>query len=377
MTPVRTPPAGRLFRHAAGLLIAALAAVSLISNADGAGLPSSGATTVAPMLRAVTPGVVNIATRGREKINPLLADPVFRQFFGIDRVPSGEVAASGSGVIVDARRGYILTNNHVVEKADRIEVTTKDNRRFAAKLVGRDPETDIAVLKIEADGLAAVPMGNSDQVEVGDFVLAIGNPFGLGQTVTSGIVSALGRSGLGIEGYEDFIQTDASINPGNSGGALVSIDGRLIGINTAILAPGGSNVGVGFAVPVNMARTVMEQLIEHGEMRRGRLGIALQDLTRDLARTLGAKPAQGALVAAVEPRSAAERGGLRAGDVIVAVDGMPVVGAAQLHNRIGLASVGQRLDLSVDRRGVAHSLQVQVDPPPRQAAIGMPPYRAR
>src|SRR5829696_121389 len=233
----------------------AVAAAPLPQAAGGA-VPS-----LAPMLARITPGVVNIAVRGKvREQNPLLQDPFFRRFFDLpqnQRPQERETQATGSGVIVDAANGYVLTNGHVVENATRIEVTTKDNRRYTAKLIGRDADTDVAVLQIPTSGLVAVPMGDSDRLQVGDFVLAIGNPFGLGQTVTSGIVSALGRSGLGIEGYEDFIQTDASINPGNSGGPLVNLNGECVGINTAILAPGGGNIGIGFAVPVNMARRVM------------------------------------------------------------------------------------------------------------------------
>lgn len=335
-----------------------------------AALPEPGQYTVAPVLKEVTPAVVNIATRGRVQVNnPLLNDPFFRRFFNIPNEQlQREVQASGSGVIVDARNGYVLTNNHVVENADMIEVTTKDKRRFHAALVGTDPETDVAVLKIEADNLTQIPMGDSGQVEVGDYVLAIGNPFGLGQTVTSGIVSAIGRSGLGIEGYEDFIQTDASINPGNSGGALVNLHGQLIGINTAILAPSGGNVGIGFAVPINMARGVMEQLVAHGEVRRGRIGIAVQDLTPDIAASLGIEKGGGAVVAEVEPGSSAERAGLRRGDVILAVNGDPVGNAAQLRNRIGMAQIKEDLAMTLDRRGRQESVRVRVEPaPPRTA----------
>src|SRR5437588_235422 len=228
--------------------------------------------TLAPMLARVTPGVINIAVRGKVRAeNPLLQDPFFRRFFNLpqrSQPEERETQATGSGVIVDAQNGYILTNGHVVDNATKIEVTTKDNKRFTAKLVGRDTEADVAVLQIPAQNLTAVPLGDSDRLQVGDFVLAVGNPFGLGQTVTSGIVSALGRSGLGIEGYEDFIQTDASINPGNSGGPLVNLQGQVVGINTAILAPGGGNIGIGFAVPINMVRRVMEQLTRYGEGER-------------------------------------------------------------------------------------------------------------
>src|SRR5262249_17500787 len=220
--------------------------------------------SLAPMLARVTPGVVNIAVKGKvREENPLLQDPFFRRFFNLpqkSQPEERETQATGSGVIVDAANGYVLTNGPAVDTATRIDVTTNANRRFTARLLGRDPDTDVALLQVPAESLTAVPMGDSDRLQVGDFVLAVGNPFGLGQTVTSGIVSALGRSGLGIEGYEDFIQTDASINPGNSGGPLVNLQGQVVGINTAILAPGGGNIGIGFAVPISMARRVMDQL---------------------------------------------------------------------------------------------------------------------
>src|SRR5579885_1889900 len=343
-----------------------------IPEAGGGAVP-----TLAPMLRAITPGVVNIAVKGRvREQNPLLADPFFRRFFNIptdQRMQERETQATGSGVIVDAAQGYVLTNAHVVEHATDIEVTTKDNRRFHAKLIGRDADTDVAVLRIPAQGLTAVPLGDSDQLQVGDYVVAIGNPFGLGQTVTSGIVSALGRSGLGIEGYEDFIQTDASINPGNSGGALVDLRGRLIGINTAILAPGGGNIGIGFAVPINMARAVMDQLIRYGEVKRGRIGVAIQDLTPDLARALGTRYTEGALVARVEPGSPAQRGGLRSGDLIIAVNGAPIHNAAELKNRVGLAQIGDTVQLTVERGGAARTVSVRIE----QATAARQPYRGR
>jgi Do/DeqQ family serine protease len=294
--------------------------------------------------------------------NPLEQDPLFRQFFNLQQQPvERETEAVGSGVIVDAERGYVLTNNHVVDSADKIEVTTKDKRRFTATLIGRDPATDIAVLQIPAEGLTAVPIGNSDRLQVGDFVLAVGNPFGLGQTVTSGIVSALGRSGLGIEGYEDFIQTDASINPGNSGGALVDLQGRLVGINTAILTPGGGNVGISFAVPINMARDVMSELLRYGEVRRGRIGVAIQDLTPDLARALGTTRSEGALVARVEPGSAAQRAGLRSSDLVIAVNGALIHNAEELRNRVALAEIGDEIQLTVDRGGSERNIEVRVE----------------
>src|SRR3954471_16348863 len=321
--------------------------------------------SLAPMLARVTPGVVNIAVRGRvREQNPLLQDPFFRRFFDLPqnaRPRMRETEATGSGIIVDAGRGYVLTNGHVVENATKIEVTTKDNRRFTATLIGRDPETDIAVLQIAADNLTAVPLGDSDRLQVGDFVLAIGNPFGLGQTVTSGIVSALGRSGLGIEGYEDFIQTDASINPGNSGGALVNLNGRLVGINTAIFSQTGGNIGIGFAIPINMVRQVMDQIVRYGEVKRGRIGVAIQDLTPELAQAMSTSHTTGAVIARVEPDSPAERAGLRSGDLVVSANGVPVRSGTQLRNVIGLSGVGSAVDLRIDRKGSEYSLAVNVE----------------
>ena len=316
----------------------------------GAPIPEVGGApmySIAPVVSRVTPGVVGISVRGRvREDNPLLQDPLFRRFFNLQQQPiERETQATGSGVIVDAAQGYVLTNSHVTENGNSIEVTTKDNRRFKARLIGRDPDTDIAVLQISGSNLTAVPMGDSDRLQVGDFVLAIGNPFGLGQTVTSGIVSALGRS-PGIEGYEDFIQTDASINPGNSGGPLVDLQGRIVGINTAIVAPSGGNVGIGFAVPINMARQVMDQLISYGEVKRGRIGVAIQDLTPDIAQALGTTRTEGAVIARVEPGSPAERAGLRTNDLVVAVNGAPIHSGAELRNRVGLSRIGDAVDLT-------------------------------
>src|ERR1700686_2303987 len=342
-------------------------AAAPIPEVGGAVVPS-----LAPMLARVTPGVVNIAVKGRVKEeNPLLQDPFFRRFFNLPQNQQSqerETDATGSGVIVDAAQGYVLTNGHVVENATRIEVTTKDNRRLTAKLIGTDSDTDVAVLQIPATNLTAVPMGDSDRLQVGDFVLAIGNPFGLGQTVTSGIVSALGRSGLGIEGYEDFIQTDASINPGNSGGPLVNLQGECVGINTAILAPGGGNIGIGFAVPVNMVRRVMEQILRYGEVKRGRIGVAIQDLTPDLADAMKTSHTTGAVIAKVETGSPAERAGLRNGDLVVALNGTAVNSGTQLRNLIGLARIGDEVTLTVDRRGSEYSIAVRIDPASSTAA---------
>lgn len=328
---------------------------------------------LADVLEDVTPAVVNIAVRAvaPAETNPLFSDPYFRHSFDLPQAPQQRPRLSaGSGVIVDAAEGYVLTNHHVVEGASEISVTLKDRRQYTAELVGSDKATDIAVLKIEADGLTALPLGDSESLRVGDSVVAIGNPFGLGQTVTSGIVSALGRSGINVEGYEDFIQTDASINPGNSGGALVTADGMLIGINTAIIAPAGGNVGIGFAVPIEMASAVMSQIIEHGEVRRGRIGVAIQDLTPDLGEALGVPEYHGAVVGSVEEGSPAARAGLQAGDVIVAVDGREISGSTDLRNRIGLKPVGSEAQIDWLRDGERHRTTIRVEAEPATAAAG-------
>jgi len=274
-------------------------------------------------------------------------------FDGPEGTPRREMGSAGSGVIVDAERGYVLTNAHVVKGANLIEVTTRDKRRFKAELVGHDPETDLAVLRVKAEQLTAVPLGDSDKVQVGDFVLAIGNPFGLGQTVTSGIVSALGRTGVGAgAGYEDFIQTDASINPGNSGGALVTLNGRLIGINTAIFSRTGGNVGIGFAVPINMAKSVIEQIVAHREVKRGRIGVMVQDVTPELAQKLGVE-SRGAIVSDLKPGSPAERAGLAKGDVVMAIDNTPIRDASHLHNLVGLKPVGSTIEITSWRKGAS------------------------
>ena len=318
---------------------------------DGESLPS-----LAPMLEKVTPAGVNISTSTfiREREHPLFSDPFFRHFFGVpdsQRSEKRESNSLGSGVIIDAKEGYVITNHHVIDKADEITVTLQDGRAIKADLVGADGETDIALLKIPAHQLNALKLADSDKLRVGDFVVAIGNPFGLSQTVTSGIVSALGRSGLGIEGYEDFIQTDASINPGNSGGALVNLRGELVGINTAILAPSGGNVGIGFAIPVNMVKQVIEHLERFGEVQRGSLGVQAQDLTPDLAAAFGLAERKGALVVQIDKNSAAEKAGLQAGDIITAFNGKALENSTDLRNRIGLLRVGQSATLTVLRKG--------------------------
>ncbi|MGR9037460.1 MAG: Do family serine endopeptidase, partial [Gammaproteobacteria bacterium] len=312
------------------------------------------------------PGVVNISTRTRIRYeeNPLFRDPFFRQFFDIPNMPlEREQQSLGSGVIIDAGKGYIITNNHVIDKADKITVTLQDGQNFEAKLIGSDSNTDIALIQIKDGHLVELPKGNSDLLQVGDFVVAIGSPFGLGQTVTSGIVSALGRSSLGIEGYEDFIQTDASINPGNSGGALVNLQGELIGINTAIVGPSGGNVGIGFAIPINLANQVVEQIIRYGKIQRGQLGIQMQDLTPALARAFNIEEQHGAVIAGVIPGSPAENSGLQRGDVVISVNGQPVGSATRLRNRIALMQVGDTVELDILRNGKEKHINARLAKP--------------
>ncbi|MES2623697.1 MAG: DegQ family serine endoprotease [Pseudomonadota bacterium] len=307
---------------------------------------------VAAMLEEVTPSVVNIAVTGTAAVpqNPLFNDPYFRRFFDAPEQPQTQQTMSvGSGVIIDAAKGYVLTNHHVVENADKIEITLHDKRQLEAKLIGSDAGTDIALLQVDAANLDAIPQSDSGTLKVGDFVAAIGNPFGLGQTVTTGIVSALGRSGISAEGYEDFIQTDASINPGNSGGALVDYNGNLIGINSAIISPGGGNVGIGFAVPINMAKSVINQLVEFGEVRRGLLGVMIQDFTPDVAEALQLDLDGGAVVSRVEPNSPAAKAGIEAGDVIVAVNSEDISSSSDLRNTIGLIRAGSSVEIDLMR----------------------------
>ena len=340
-----------------------IAGISLLIQAAIAALPVNWLSndgkmpTLAPMLEQSKPAVVNIATQSHIRIqdNPLLNDPFFRRFFDIPtQQPKHRTRQSlGSGVIFDAKKGLVLTNNHVIHRADEITVSLTDGRSFQAELVGSDPATDVALIKIPAEQLTALPLANSDKLRVGDFVVAIGNPFGLGQTVTSGIVSALGRSGLGIEGYENFIQTDASINPGNSGGALVNLRGELVGINTAIFSPGqkAGNIGIGFAIPSNMVKQITDQLIEYGEVRRAHLGVQMQDISEDLAKAFNIDSSSGAVVTRIVENSAADKAGLQVGDVITAVDGHKLMNADSLRNTVGLLMIDQTITLDIIRNG--------------------------
>ncbi len=342
------------------LLLPMTAKAALPAAVDGQPLPS-----LAPVLEEVTPSVVNVYTRTRVRVrSPLMDDPFFRRFFNIPDVPRERVSQSlGSGVIVDAGNGYVLTNNHVIQGADDIAVTLQDGRSLDATLVGADPDTDLAVIQVPSENLTALPLADSEQLKVGDFVVAVGNPFGLGQTVTSGIVSALGRAGLrGLE-FQNFIQTDASINPGNSGGALINLRGELVGINSAIFTPSGGNVGIGFAIPSGMARYVLDQLVAHGEVRRGSLGLVVQDLTPELAGAFGLEPGQGVLVAEVLPGSAADTAGLQAGDVIASVAGRPVRSAQAFLNAEGQVPVGERVPLDYLREGRERDAVLVIEPP--------------
>ncbi|MBI5463169.1 MAG: DegQ family serine endoprotease [Gammaproteobacteria bacterium] len=322
--------------------------------------------TLAPMLEQVTPAVVNIATVGHVRIqqNPLLNDPFFRRFFNVpDQPRERQTQSLGSGVVIDAARGYVLTNHHVIDKADKIRVMLRDGRQFDAQLIGADPESDVAVVRIPAERLTALTLADSDRLRVGDFVVAIGNPFGLGQTVTSGIVSALGRTGLGIEGYEDFIQTDASINPGNSGGALVNLRGELVGLNTAIIAPGGGNVGIGFAIPINMAHAIMEQLVAHGKIQRGQLGITAQDLTPELAQAFGLEQQRGTVVTEVAEGSPTASAGVRVGDIMLRINGHTIESSADVRNRVGLLRIGEEVTLDILRSGQPQQIRAVIQAP--------------
>jgi len=335
------------------VLLSANAQAAMPASINGEGLPS-----LAPLVEQTAPAVVNIRTRSTVSAprNPLMDDPFFRRFFGEQegmQQREREVSAAGSGVIVDAKKGYILTNHHVVNDADEIKVFLNDDRAFDAVVIGSDAGTDIAVIQIEnPENLTAMQIGDSEKLLVGDFVVAIGNPFGLQHTVTSGIVSALGRRGIQRDGYEDFIQTDASINPGNSGGALINLRGELVGINSAIYSQSGGNIGIGFAIPVSIAASIMDQILEFGEVKRGLLGVSIRDFSAETAEALGMDPEnyQGALIEEIFPDSPAEKAGLEVGDVITLVDGQPVTSAGDLRTTIGLKRSGEKVRVTVMRQ---------------------------
>lgn len=348
----------------------------------------SGTATLAPMVDEVAPGVVGVSVSqaGGGTSNPLLEMPMFKDLFeqmerkrgGTPRQRAGnlpEVRPAGSGVVVDAAEGIVLTNNHVIQGASRIVVVLKDRREFEAQLLGTDPGTDIAVLKIKPDRLTAVKLGDSESLKVGDFAVAIGNPFSLGQTVTMGIVSAVGR-GLSANGFEDYVQTDAAINPGNSGGALVNLKGELIGINTAIYSrggPGAGNIGIGFAVPTHMAKEVMGQIRRFGAVRRGRIGAQLDEVTPEVAAAQSLDAIAGAVATEVSPGSAAARGGLQVGDVVLRVNGRPVRTSADVRNRVAVTPVGDPIELQVSRNRQLTTLRLQVEAMPTATATGPGP----
>ena len=330
------------------------------SNAPGTVMPGS----MSPAAKSAAPAVVSIATTQARRSHPLANDPWFRFFYG-DREDDSPQMGLGSGVIVSPE-GYILTNNHVVEGAQEIEVTLSDSRRTTAKVIGTDPDTDLAVLRITLDRLPVIAMGNSDTVQVGDKVLAIGNPFGVGQTVTGGIISALGRNQLGINTFENFIQTDAAINPGNSGGALVDVNGSLLGINTAIYSRSGGNMGIGFAIPVNTARQVLEGLVRNGQVTRGWIGVEPVELNSDLAETFGIKQTEGVIITGVLQNGPAFKAGLKPGDVLLAVGEKDVRNVSELLTLIAAQTPGTAVKMRIKRRNA--DMTLEVTPAQRPAA---------
>jgi len=342
----------RLFYAGLLLLLASPGSAALPAIADGQAVPS-----LAPLVERVSPAVVNIRVNQTVTSNSPFGDDPFRRFFGLPDAPGGsrEIASAGSGVIVDAERGFILTNHHVVENADEIQISLMNGDIHDAEVIGSDAATDIALIKVDAADLIDMPIGDSEAVRVGDFVLAIGNPFGLGHTVTSGIVSALGRTGISRNGYEDFIQTDASINPGNSGGALVNMRGELVGINSAIISRTGGNVGIGFAVPTEIAGSIMRQILDFGEVRRGLLGVTIQPIDAEAAEALNAAVDRGALITEIVPGSAAEDSGLKVDDIIIGIDDKKITDASELRNTIGLMGSGEDVRIEYIRNGDTRS----------------------
>ena len=317
---------------------------ALPNTIDNQPLPS-----LAPMLQKNMPAVVNISTTSLASESRQLRNSQFREFFNLPQQKKRIAQSLGSGVIIDRDKGYIITNHHVIEGASKIEITLQDGRTIQADLLGSDAETDVALLQIQADNLTQLTISDSNQLQVGDFVVAIGNPFGLGQTATSGMVSALGRSGLGIEGYEDFIQTDASINPGNSGGALVNLRGELVGMNTAILSQSGGSVGIGFAIPSSMVMQLVEQLAEYGRIQRGYIGVEVQDLDQNIAQAFGLDFYRGVIITNVEPNSPAAQAGLQNGDIVKSLNGKTIHNAGSLRTSISLIRAGNDFQLDIIR----------------------------
>ncbi|PHM71371.1 serine endoprotease DegQ [Xenorhabdus kozodoii] len=345
-----------------------LASVPMVSHAAlPAAMAGQELPSLAPMLEKVLPSVVTVQVSGTEVQSQQLQLPEDFQFFFGPGFPPQEpkkrpFTGLGSGVIIDANKGYVLTNSHVINNANKIHIQLNDGREYSAKLIGRDPQTDIALLQLkDAKNLTAIKFADSDQLHVGDYAIAIGNPFGLGQTVTSGIISALGRSGLSLEGLENFIQTDASINRGNSGGALINLKGELIGINTAIIAPSGGNVGIGFAIPSNMAKALSTQLIAHGEVKRGILGIKGTEMTADIAKALNVEAQKGAFVSEVIPKSAAAKAGIKSGDVLISFDGKKVNSFAELRAKVGTTAPGKEVKIGLLRKGKPLEVTVILD----------------
>jgi Do/DeqQ family serine protease len=381
MTYVQTTETSR--RVLALRALALLTALAAGHAAIGQTNPARELPTLAPMIETISPAVVNISVKANVNAGPRTQqDELLRRFFDFEgEGPPGrqrEIEGAGSGVIVDAQKGYILTNHHVVANADKITVTLAENRSLTARVVGSDEGSDLAVLQVDGANLKSIPFGDSAKLRVGDYVVAIGNPFGFSNSVTSGIVSALGRSGLNNQAFEDFIQTDASINPGNSGGALVNLNGELVGINSAIISRTGGNVGIGFAIPVNMVRAVMDQLVATGTVRRGLLGVNIQDVTPEIADTLGLADNSGALVTRVSEDSAAERAGIELEDVIVSINGKPLRDSGSLRNFIGLMPPGENVAVGLIRDGNAQTVTAVLgEIPPPAALTAAPPEKEK